>query len=104
MSLKYWLCNIYSLSFRRKAQTDVQCPVGKGNYVVKQTVALPKEIPRGAMPSSSSCPCHSFGLVFLLAKFAINAHGYTVDEDDLFCVNLNVDFMKRPFFKLPFGR
>jgi hypothetical protein len=45
----------------------------------------------------------SFGLVFLLAKFIIKARGYTVDEDDLFCVDLKVSFMKGPFFKLPFG-
>jgi hypothetical protein len=46
----------------------------------------------------------SFGLVFLLAKFNIKARGYTVQEDDLFCVDLKVDFMKGKFFKLPFGR
>ena len=45
----------------------------------------------------------SFGLVFLLAKFTIKARGYTVDDDDLFCVDLKVNFMKGPFFKLPFG-
>ncbi|KAN0125165.1 ML domain containing protein [Russula decolorans] len=68
----------------RNAETDVQCPVEKGHYVVEQTVALPKEIPK--------------------AKFIIKARGYTVDDDDLFCVDLKVNFMKGPFFKLPFGR
>ncbi|KAI0304894.1 ML domain-containing protein [Russula brevipes] len=67
----------------RNAQTDVQCPVNKGQYVVKQTVALPKEIPQ--------------------AKFTINARGYTVEDVDLFCVDLKVDFMKRPFPKLSLG-
>ncbi|KAI0002032.1 hypothetical protein BJV77DRAFT_970781, partial [Russula vinacea] len=67
----------------RNAETDVQCPVDKGHYVVEHTVALPKEIPR--------------------AKFTISARGYTVDDDDLFCVDLKVDFMKKPFFKLPVG-
>ncbi|KAI0274633.1 ML domain-containing protein [Gloeopeniophorella convolvens] len=63
----------------RNAQADVQCPVDKGSYQIEQTVTLPKEIPQ--------------------AKFKINAHGYTVDDVDLFCVDLNVDFMKRPFLK-----
>ncbi|KAI0257565.1 ML domain-containing protein [Lactifluus subvellereus] len=67
----------------RNAQTDVQCPVDRGSYVVQQTVALPKEIPQ--------------------AKFNINARGYTVDDDDLFCVDLKVDFMRRPFPKLSLG-
>lgn len=101
MPLKYWLCNIFSLSSRRNAQTDVQCPVEEGHYVVEQTVALPKEIPQGAMPSSLSC-CHSN--LFVIAKFTINARGYTVDDDDLFCIILKVNFMKGPFFKLPFGQ
>jgi len=102
MPLKYWLCNLFSPFSRRNAETDVQCPVEKGDYVVEQTVALPKEIPKGTMPSSSSCPCHSD--LFSLAKFIIKARGYTVDDDDLFCVDLKVNFMKGPFFKLPFGR
>jgi len=67
----------------RNADTSVQCPVDKGEYVVEQTVELPKEIPK--------------------AKFTINARGYTVDDNDLFCVDLRVDFMKKPFFKLPVG-
>ncbi|KAH9985440.1 ML domain-containing protein, partial [Russula compacta] len=58
----------------RNAQASVQCPVDEGHYVVEQTVALPKEIPQ--------------------AKFTVNARGYTVDDDDLFCVDLKVDFMK----------
>ena len=45
----------------------------------------------------------SFGLVFRLAKYTIHALGYTVDDDHLFCVNLKVNFMKGPFFKLPLG-
>ncbi|KAG6911902.1 Phosphatidylglycerol/phosphatidylinositol transfer protein [Tephrocybe rancida] len=32
----------------RKANASVQCPIEEGNYVVKHTVALPREIPRGA--------------------------------------------------------
>ncbi|KAH9175352.1 ML domain-containing protein [Lactarius sanguifluus] len=67
----------------RNANTTVQCPIEKGNYEVEQTVALPKEIPQ--------------------AKFNVNVQAYTIDDDDLFCVKLVVNFMKRPFFKLPPG-
>ena len=69
--------------------------------MVEQTVELPKEIPKGALPTLSRCLYHSD--LFFLAKFTINARGYTVDDDDLFCVDLRVDFMKKPFFKLPVG-
>ncbi|KAF8271402.1 ML domain-containing protein [Lactarius quietus] len=67
----------------RNANTSVQCPVEKGAYEVVHTVTLPKEVPR--------------------AKFTINVRGYTVDDDDLFCVDLKVDFMTKPFLKLPLG-
>ncbi|PPQ64423.1 hypothetical protein CVT26_002130 [Gymnopilus dilepis] len=64
----------------RAANASVQCPVEKGAYTVEQTVALPKEIPK--------------------AKFSIDVNGYTVDDDDMLCLNLKVDFMKRPFPRL----
>lgn len=35
------------LTPRRKANASIQCPIEKGDYVVKQTVELPKEIPQG---------------------------------------------------------
>ncbi|KAF8237773.1 hypothetical protein L208DRAFT_1388693 [Tricholoma matsutake] len=58
----------------------VQCPVEPGSYVVEQTVALPKEIPK--------------------AKFVVNVRAFTVDDVGMVCLDLKVDFMKRPFFKL----
>jgi len=64
----------------RSANASVQCPVEKGTYTVEQTVALPKEIPK--------------------AKFTIAVNGYTVDDDDMLCLQLKVDFMKRPFPRL----
>ncbi|KAI9460885.1 ML domain-containing protein [Lactarius psammicola] len=67
----------------RNANTSVQCPVEKGSYVVEHTVALPKEIPQ--------------------AKFNVNVQAYTIDDDDLFCVKLEVSFMRRPFPKLSLG-
>ena len=35
-------------TFRRAANASVLCPVQPGPYTVEQTVALPKEIPRGS--------------------------------------------------------
>ncbi|ETW87295.1 hypothetical protein HETIRDRAFT_243667, partial [Heterobasidion irregulare TC 32-1] len=59
----------------RNANASVRCPVEKGYYEVEQTVTLPKEIPQ--------------------AKFTVNVRGYTVDDDDLLCLDLVVDFMKK---------
>ncbi|KAF8898658.1 ML domain-containing protein [Infundibulicybe gibba] len=64
----------------RNADADIQCPVTTGEYNVKHTVALPKEVPK--------------------AKFTVQVRGYTVADDDMLCLNLKVDFMKRPFPKL----
>ncbi|KAK7058893.1 Phosphatidylglycerol/phosphatidylinositol transfer protein [Paramarasmius palmivorus] len=59
----------------RNAEAEVQCPVEEGSYEVTQTVALPKEIPK--------------------AKFKVEVRGYTKDDDDMVCLNLVVDFMKK---------
>ncbi|KAF7358737.1 hypothetical protein MSAN_01212700 [Mycena sanguinolenta] len=59
----------------RNAGTSVQCPVEPGDYVVEQTVALPKEIPP--------------------AKFTVAIRAYTADENDMMCVDIKADFMKR---------
>ncbi|KAH9982461.1 ML domain-containing protein [Lactifluus volemus] len=67
----------------RNAELEVQCPVKEGNYLVEHTVTLPKEIPQ--------------------AKFNVNAHGYTVDDEELFCVDLTINFFKKPFLKLFLG-
>ncbi|TFK77023.1 hypothetical protein BDN72DRAFT_830196 [Pluteus cervinus] len=61
----------------RTNEADIQCPVQPGEYTVEQTVALPKEIPR--------------------AKFGVEVAGYTKDDEDMLCLKLKVDFMKRPF-------
>ncbi|KAH7883673.1 ML domain-containing protein [Phlebopus sp. FC_14] len=63
----------------RAANASIQCPVQKGDYLVSQTVALPKEIPQ--------------------AKFSVSVRGYTVDEEDMVCLDLKVDFMKNPFLR-----
>ncbi|KAJ6492203.1 ML domain-containing protein [Mycena sanguinolenta] len=58
----------------RNAKTSVQCPVEPGQYEVTQTVALPKEIPR--------------------AKFTVAVRGYTVNEDDMLCLDIKANFMQ----------
>lgn len=32
-----------------------------------------------------------------LAKFTVAVRGYTVEEEDMMCLDLKVDFMKNPF-------
>ncbi|KIK06917.1 hypothetical protein K443DRAFT_673810 [Laccaria amethystina LaAM-08-1] len=64
----------------RNVNATVKCPVEPGSYTVEQTVALPREIPR--------------------AKFLVKVLGFTVDEEEMLCLELKVDFMKRPFLKL----
>ncbi|KAG8219873.1 hypothetical protein J3R82DRAFT_852 [Butyriboletus roseoflavus] len=63
----------------RAANTSIQCPVEKGDYIVSHTVALPKEIPQ--------------------AKFSVGIRGYTSEDDDMLCLDLKVDFMRLPFPK-----
>ncbi|KAI0756627.1 ML domain-containing protein [Daedaleopsis nitida] len=65
----------------RNANTTIQCPVEKGTHKVVQSVTLPKEIPP--------------------AQFSVNARGYTVDDDDLFCLDLFMDFRMRPGSFIP---
>ncbi|KAI0080100.1 MD-2-related lipid-recognition [Panus rudis PR-1116 ss-1] len=60
----------------RNAETSVQCPVEEGEYTVTHTVTLPKEIPP--------------------APFKVDVNGYTVDDEDLVCLQLEIDFRKRP--------
>jgi len=57
----------------RSANATIQCPISAGEHKVVHTVALPKEIPR--------------------AKFAVEARGYSVNDDDLMCVKINIDFI-----------
>jgi len=80
VTVKLGLIKLLNKSFdlceeARKANASVQCPVQKGNYLVEQTVSLPKEIPPG--------------------KFTIHVQGYTTNDEDLLCLNLIADFIKR---------
>ncbi|KAF9044793.1 hypothetical protein BDZ89DRAFT_890204, partial [Hymenopellis radicata] len=80
VTVKLGLIKILSKTFdiceeARNANASISCPVQKGPYTVVQTVALPKEIPK--------------------AKFKVDVNAYTVDDDDLMCLNLVVDFMKK---------
>lgn len=53
----------------------VKTPMPAGDFELVRKVALPREIPQ--------------------AKFKISANGYTANDEDLFDVNIFVDFMKR---------
>ncbi|KAL6304295.1 ML domain-containing protein [Sparassis latifolia] len=61
----------------RNANVDLACPVTEGDHQVIHTVTLPKEIPA--------------------ALFSVNVQGYTVDDEDLLCLNLWIDFRKKFF-------
>ncbi|KAJ7038096.1 ML domain-containing protein [Mycena alexandri] len=71
----------------RNVNASVSCPVQPGPYTVEQTVALPKEIPKGE---------HS--------KFVVLVRGFTVAEEDMLCLDLKIDFMKSlsSIFNSPF--
>ncbi|KAG1801542.1 ML domain-containing protein [Suillus plorans] len=82
--VKLGLIKLLSKSFdvcdeARNANATIQCPVEEGSYTVVETVALPKEIPQ--------------------AKFTVAVRGYTKDEDDMLCLDLQVNFMKSPFLR-----
>ncbi|KAJ7169973.1 MD-2-related lipid-recognition domain-containing protein, partial [Mycena filopes] len=68
----------------RNVNASVSCPVQPGPYTVEQTVALPKEIPK--------------------AKFVVLVRGFTVEEEDMLCLDLKIDFMKSfaSIFNSPF--
>ncbi|KAH8835697.1 ML domain-containing protein [Flagelloscypha sp. PMI_526] len=61
-----------------KANATIQCPIEAREHVVVQSVDLPKEIPQ--------------------AKFLVNVQAYTVDDEDLLCLNLAIDFRKHASF------
>ncbi|KAF8862115.1 hypothetical protein BDZ45DRAFT_646778 [Acephala macrosclerotiorum] len=53
--------------------TGVSCPVEEGEHVIEKKVDLPREIPP--------------------AKYTVNAVGFTVEDEDMFCVNIYADFL-----------
>ncbi|KAJ7485925.1 MD-2-related lipid-recognition domain-containing protein [Mycena latifolia] len=80
VTVKLGLIKLLSKTFdiceeARKANVSISCPVAEGKYVVVQTVVLPKEIPP--------------------AKFIVQVRAYTVDDDDMLCLDLEVDFLPR---------
>ncbi|THC86991.1 hypothetical protein EYZ11_013563 [Aspergillus tanneri] len=60
----------------RDYNTTIQCPVKPGSYEVTHTVHLPREIP--------------------LARYNIDAMGFTVNEDDMLCLKFVADFRFPP--------
>ena len=87
------LIALYLKLLRRKANATVQCPVKPGSYHVEQTVALPKEIPPGKLVKFISARTIT-SYAPRLAKFVVNVRGYSVEEEDLLCLDLKVDFTK----------
>ncbi|KAG5648059.1 hypothetical protein DXG03_007094 [Asterophora parasitica] len=79
----------------RNANASIQCPIEEGSYSVSQTVALPKEIPRGMSLLLPCIPPHIS--ICDSAKFIVNVRGFTNDDDDMLCLDLSVDFIKNPF-------
>ena len=77
-----------SANIRRSADLDLQCPVEPGTYRVGHTVELPREIPPGMQFSTSLCEPSDLPL----AKFDVNLRGYSLDDDDLTCIDLWIDF------------
>lgn len=55
--------------------TGLQCPLEAGHYRVTKSVNLPKEIPP--------------------AKYTVYMLGYTSDEEELFCLNVRADFLRK---------
>jgi hypothetical protein len=76
---------------RRSANITLQCPVAEGNHDITHTVALPKDIPPGAKTTHCSLSLLSL-LVHHAGRFTVNVRGYTVDEDDMLCLDLVMDF------------
>ena len=91
----YFRLRIYVI-LSRNANATIQCPVERGSYILEQTVALPKEIPKGKLLRNW---LHVEILIFLIARFMVDVQGHTVEEDDMLCLKLRVDFMK-PFPRL----
>ena len=74
----------------------MQCPVSEGRHRVSHTVMLPKEVPKGELLMIA---LHEFLMTLRAAKFSVEVRGYTVDEEDMLCLNLVVDFLpKFPHF------
>lgn len=77
---------------------SVHYPIQQGSYTIEQTVALPKEVPKGGSTPLFVSELHwQNPCLCFLAKFIVDVQGYTDDDDDMFCLKLKVDFMKKPF-------
>ena len=74
---------------------SVQCPVEEGDYTIEQTVALPKEIPKGSITTPLNRSLLTIDLPLPIAKFVVQIRSFSIDEEPIVCVDLIVDFMKR---------
>ena len=75
--------------FSRSAGVDFSCPVEPGTYNVSHTVELPLRILPGRAVSGDFS---RYSLTLWLALYTIKVLGYTVDDYDLTCLDIWVDF------------
>lgn len=68
LSKRYDVCQL-----AEENDAEVKCPLEPGEYELKHTVELPKEIPP--------------------AKFNVHVGGKTQDDVDFVCMDLSIDFM-----------
>jgi len=85
---------IFNLS-RDNANATLRCPIAPGTHTITQTVALPREIPRGESSysywSEKVVWCSrltKFRFDANAAKFQVDALVYTQDEEPAACINL----------------
>jgi hypothetical protein len=62
-------------------------------------LAFPRKFPKVVPPSHYLSPNSTDRIpaFFFIAKFKIDVQGFMNDDDDMFCLKVNVDFMKNPF-------
>ena len=65
---------------------------------LNKPLPFPRKFPKVAPPHYlSPNSTDRIPAFFFIAKFIVDVQGYTDDDDDMFCLKLKVDFMKRPF-------
>lgn len=77
--------------YSRQAEVNLTCPVEVGQHEVVHTVTLPSNIP----PGKCSATRYSMFADDSKAMYTVNIRGYTLDDDDLTCLDLWIDFRRR---------
>ena len=88
--LAAYRCPLAKELSRRAANVEIDCPVQPGVHTVTHTVSLPSEIPPGELV----CVTINISLItYNLAKFNVALRGYTLEDDDMTCLNLWIDLL-----------